>query len=823
MTSGGGRMRAIRIARHLQALALPGAAALGLWTLYPFPPEARSAPPHAWWLLGAAFVLAIFAQVAVPVTGTAVESPGGAVSRGRRVAGVVIFLGGAALWYAATRWLTMAWDANFDRAWLGWLGGAALMSIGLDFAWATWGPEWRPRRPWILFACIVALFVVAAVYRFGNLREFPGPYGITQIEDLQFGNWGKQLLDGDRRRWEFIGHAWLSALGIHFMGPTMAAMRMVYALVSTLTVVAVFLWLRFIVGTRGALFGAALLAFSSWDVVLSRIPFNPNILIVSTVFVLLVGAARRGRPSAYVWMGMLSGYILWEYIAYRPLAIFAVCGGALFSLRDRSVGWLARFLRPLLTVVMIASIATPLFLTRLQEQRWYQYFNGLERARSVEGYYGGDRTWSDVLAQRLERAEKTAALFFFEGDLSPSRNLRGRPLIDPVSAVAMLVGLAFCIAHWRRELFGLYAAAFAATAVGTMIITGDFNVLRISVAIPYLYVFAGCAGAALDSAWGRAWGRGGRLAAAAVMVAAVAFAAYNNTNFLREYWSSDFVHRAQRSNRAFLNSWLGEHVEAGEQVIGVAPGWEDSLTYNDADWLRGAQIPGVLTTDVMTALRRWQNPGPTVFLIFSWKATRDVQRYVEFLVPELKMHFEDDPLDARSELAWGRIASRPANLAQQIDRARCLGIPAVYDVVLRDQPGTVSFRNVVPFIDLSTWPSDFEERYERAGPSSEVRVHYAGRFRVERAGAYQFSLHVHPGAVTLRVDDQTFERTRGAEVTLAAGEHEIDVVGTYPSMGRGIELSLFWQGPDTGGERELMPFYRLSGADPQCEAGGGAP
>jgi hypothetical protein len=195
-----------------------------------------------------------------------------------------------------------------------------------------------------------------------------------------------------------------------------------------------------------------------------------------------------------------------------------------------------------------------------------------------------------------------------------------------------------------------------------------------------------------------------------------------------------------------------------------------------------------------------------------------VQKYVEFLVPELRLQFQDDPLDARSELAWGRVATRPANLSQQIERARCLGIPAVYEVVRRDQSGAVSFRNVVPFIDLSTWPSDFEQRYEGAGPSREVRVRYAGRFRVEQSGTYQFSLHVHPGAVTLRVDDQTFERTHGAKVGLAAGEHEIEVIGTYPAMGRGIELSLFWQGPDTQGEPELMPFYRISSADPQCVA-----
>src|SRR4029077_12352505 len=98
-----------------------------------------------------------------------------------------------------------------------------------------------------------------------------------------------------------------------------------------------FVWLRLAAGTPGALVGTALFVCSSWDIVLSRIPNNHNGLIVATAFALLAGPVRRGRPSAYVWLGFFGGYVLYEYIAYRPLALFAGVAATALSLRDRSV------------------------------------------------------------------------------------------------------------------------------------------------------------------------------------------------------------------------------------------------------------------------------------------------------------------------------------------------------------------------------------------------------------------------------------------------------------------------------------------------------
>jgi hypothetical protein len=801
---------------HVRALAVPLAAGCALYGLYPY--EATPGPDvRSWQLLGVALAIAVIGQMAVPVRGTAVLSGGHPIGRLRRVVGIVVFAGAAVLWGNATHWLYLNWGGNFDSAWLGWLAATVLMSVGLDVAWRRWSPEWIPRRPLRLALMIAALFAVGGVYRFGNLWEFPGPYGITQIEDLQFGNWGAEFLAGNRSRWEFIGHAWLSALGIWLFGASLGAIRMIYALVSNLTVIAVFVWLRFSVGTVGALFGAGLLAVSSWDIVQSRIPFNPNILVVSAAFALVAGPARRGRPSAYVCLGMMCGYILWEYIAYRPLAVFAVFGVLIFSLRDRSVGWLARIFRPTLTVAMIATLVLPLFLNRLHGRVSDQYLNGLNRARAVEGYYDTDRSWQKTLEQRLKRAKQTTALLFYYGDSSPARNFKGRPLVDPISAVAMLIGFGFALSHWRRELFGLFAVAFLLTTAGAMIVTGDFNALRMTVTIPYLYFFAGCAGASLASSWQRAWGRPGVLLAIAVLAAAVAVAAYSNTRFLRDYWQSDFVKRAQRSNRVLLADWLRENAAPGEQVVGGAPRFADTLTGSDAAWLRGPPLKGSLSDDIQTSLREWKEPGPTVLLAFSWKATRGVQRYLEFLIPDLQMTFVEDPLDARGELAFAHLPTVPAGLSQRLEETRCRGARGVYEVV-RHEGDPVRITQMVPYVDDSTWPSSFERTFFEAGPAKEIRMRYSSQIRVIEGGAYRFKAHIYPGKLELEIDDRTADHLTNQAVLLEPGLHRLEAKGVFKAMSKGLELNLFWEGPDTGGQPELMPFYRIAVEDPACLA-----
>ncbi len=799
------------MALHAQALCAAASLALAGAALYEVPTEGMVPEARQWWLLLGALVLALLAFLRQPLDfgpDPPAQRPSG---RLRWVAGLLLALGGAALWIEATRNFYLDWHGAFDRTWISWVVGTVLLGVGLDMVAGRWQAppiSTRVRR----LAMLGLTLAAAGAVRLANVQEFPGPAGITQIEDLQFGNWGAQFLAGHRSRWEFIGHAWVSALAIWFGGAEMASIRTGYAVVGTLTVGAVMLWLRASAGTVAAVIGTAFFVVSSWDAVVSRIGFIPNTLTISLLFALLVGPARRGRPSAFAWMGLLSGYLLWEYIGYRPAAVFALAGGAFLSLRERAVGWPMRVGRPLLMMALICAIGLPLFGNRIKGRVGDEYLNGINRARGQRHYYNESFDWQKVVDLRLKRSLDTTALLYFLGDKSPARNVERRPLVDAASSTAMMLGFAYCLANPLSQLVGLFAGGFVLTAVGVMVVAADFNPLRFSVAMPYLYYFAGLGGFALLRLWGRAWGKLGRILAVAVVALGVSWAAYDNFSFLGEYWSSKKTRKAVHSQLAYLTNWIGRNVRDGEQVIGAAGRSSVTLLGNDAAWLRGRKVPGNVEWDITTALERWDDPGPTLFLLYSGKDTRDTAKLVEHLLPDLEMTVLDHELG--SDLAFARVDDRPAAVDSALERMRCRGVRVTYEFVGKGGAVLKTIERVEPLVGLSTWPSEIVRTFHRGVRPDRLRMTYRAKFRIDNAGEYRFEPNYYHGKLALRIDGQTVKA--GGKRFLEAGTHELEGVADMVGLPGGTITRLLWSGPDSGNRAELMPFYRITDPLPSC-------
>ena len=796
---------------QLRALCMIGALAAAAVALAEVPPRGMNPRSDQWWWLLASLVLAALAQVALRLPHSAAAPPPLPPTRARWRTGIVLAVVGAVMWVWATRVFYVDWNGGFDRAWTGWLLGTALLAVGLDLASGRWMPASSPtpRSRWWLAAALVVTGLIAAWVRLGAIAEFPGPAGITQIEDLQFGNWGARFLEGDRRRWEFIGHTWISALSIAIGGAKLESMRIGYAIVGTLTVVAVFVWLHRAAGIVAAVVGAAYMTVSSWDAVVSRIGFNPDVLTIAVLFALLVGPSRRGRPSAFAIMGLLSGYLLWEYIAYRPAAVMAVAGGAWLSLRDRSAGWGMRTGRPALQIALIIMMSVPLFGTRLDGQVWNEYFNGLNRARAQKHYYNEAYDWQKVWQLRKERVLNTIGLLYFQGDGSPARNLGRRPLVDPVSATLMLVGFAGCAANPSVALFGLFAAGFVATVIGSMIVTADFNALRLSVAIPYLYFFVGVAGLGILTLWQRAWGRLGRWLAVVVLATGLVWSARENTTFLAEYWTAPAVRKAVRNNLAYLSNWMRENARADEQVVGVAGRSYNVLAGNDAAWLRGRSIPGVVEWDIMTALEGWQRDQPTMLLIFAGRDTRDTRRFLQTVVPGTRFTHVPDEEKLGADLEYARLPGRPANLDGALAELRCRGVEVEY-VFRGEARGEVlkRVRRIEPLVGLSTWPSEVVAAFYRGHWPRRLEVRYEAEIEIERGGQYMFEADFYGAAPLIEIDERHLRKAN--RVRLDAGRHRLRVVADFAPLPEGLVARLLWSGPDSGDRKELIPFYAIS-------------
>ena len=808
---------------HLRAGGAVLAAACAARGLYEFQVTGRE--DYGWWLLAAALVVGAVAQAGLRFDAPAPAPPPGPAGPWRRGIGIVIALGGAALWETATARIYYSWTTGFDFAWMGWTGAVILIGIGLDLAWGRWPRSadsgWRIG---VLMAMAVVL-AVAAVYRLGNIADFPGEAAVTQIEDLQVGNFGWAYLNGYRLRWEYLSSTWLAALGIWLGGPSQFAMRVPFAVVSALKVLPLFVWLRRSVGTVGALTGTALLACSFWDVVLSRIPNNHNTLIVSIVFALLAGPVRRGRPSAYALLGFFGGYVLHEYIAYRPLAVFAVAGAVLWSLLDRTAGWPARLVRPLITAALLGSMVMPLFLTRIPGPLRIEYFDGWNRARSITGYYNPTDTWQQSLQRRLDRAYSAAELFVVRGDRSPVRNVASQPpLIDPVTCALLVLGLAGAAANLLRPVFGLTVLGFLVTVSGTLVFTGNFDVARVGGAVPYVYALAGFGAAGLWAVWGNAWGRAGKAAAALLLAVTVAGAGVWSTRHLFELWTSPVIRAAHRNNLAYLTVWLRDHVHPGERVLGIAPGYENVLEGHDGAWLRGGTVSGFVTIDIETALRQWEHEaGPTLLFVFAGESTPGVTQFLTWLLPELEFQLDPDPLHMQADVASVRLPGPPPDLAERLAEWHCRGARAAFSLV-GASPGDVMFeiKTTVPFISKSTWPALLiQTLYRLTTHPSRIHMVYTAPFRVTTPGDYLFALATYVGNGTLTIDGQPRDGAGHIAVPLDANLHTMELVADFAPMAFEPNIALFWSGPDTGNRQELMPLYRLTPVDPSCAASAG--
>lgn len=780
-----------------------------------------------WYWLAAALLLAITCTLGLNITRPVVAVPRG--WRWWRVAvGSLLALAAAATFAHATYALYLNWVANFDQTWLTWVGATAVMAVGLDLASGPWT---RVERTviWRYALIMIVLVLVTALYRLGNIAEFPGEGTATQVEDLQTGQWGYWYWQGlGRLRWEYLSHQWLAAVGIWGGGPSMTAMRIPFAAVSALKTAPLFIWLLLSVGPVGAIVGTALFACSAWDTVLSRTANNQNTIIVATAFALLAGPARRGRPSAYVCFGLLGGYLWHEYVAYRPAIGLMLIGAWWLSIRDRGAPWLARLGRPLVPAIMIVAMALPLFLGRLSDGRvWDEYFNGWNRARAIQPYYNEGDSWRVAVDKRIDRSFDALSLFFFSGDNHPARRVN-QPLVDPITGTLLVLGVGCAIAHWTQPVLGLTAAGLLITIVGTLVMTGNFDIGRVGGAVPYVFACVGFGAAGLDAIV-RGRSRSLRLVLWAVLALAVAWAGYLNTRALFRYWSSPSVHRALRHNLAYLSTWLGQNIRPDEQVIALAPGLNHVLQENDAAWLRGRDMNGIAAWDLETALRYWtDHRGKAALVLFAGTGTPTVQRYVESLFPGVQMQFVPDPLKLEGDVAFAHLDDTPPQLANVLSTMRCRGLASRFTFVGHDGTEAFTLTSGAPFVDAPAIPSEVRTKLFQANPPPlRVTARFSGRMAIAKAGEYRFTTQVYPGSGLLTIDKKSYGGGADRGIPLTAGEHEIELQVTFDPDPLTMVARLYWQGPDSGGEREIVPFYRITVPDPACVAaaapGGGSP
>jgi 4-amino-4-deoxy-L-arabinose transferase-like glycosyltransferase len=306
-------------------------------------------------------------------------------------------------------------------------------------------------------------------------------------------------------------YANIMALGFLAFGPSDWSVRAPGALFGLLTCWGVFLLGQSLRMPRAGLWGAGLLAVSSWHVILSRSGFRAVLLpcLLAFSLALLAAGLRHGGAGRLLAGGALFGlgWHVYPAVRFAPLILPA---WLLFVWRRHPDRRTALRRGTAIFLLAAAVVAAPMAIDYLRHP---EHFTFPHRVVSVFSPRLAEGQWPSILADNVV---KTILMFHVRGDDNARHHLPGAPLLDPIAGLLLLAGAVVLIrppggAGRGREgeepggagaeapalLFGWVVAMLLPNLLS---VEGVPHGLRASGAIPALFLVAG-AGLAVAEAW----------------------------------------------------------------------------------------------------------------------------------------------------------------------------------------------------------------------------------------------------------------------------------------------------------------------------------
>jgi len=408
---------------------------------------------------------------------------------------------------------------EFDRA-------MALFGLGLAFltlsALETWpslqGTKTWPARlangvraHWVEMSLVSFLFLLAVfmrVYRYGVL---PPANGIG-FEEYQTGGVAHQIIHYGYRPYEFPLTGFLPAAAFALLGENTFALRLPFLILSIATFIPFYLLTRELFQRGIAIFVTALFAVSRWHSLVSRFAdelFLP-IFFETLLLYLLVKGSKTGKPIYFVGLGALTAYMAYAYSAYRivpflVLAYFALRCSLAFGKRCVSrrphrlheLGQMGRraALPLLMFAVAFVAIISPLALITMRgETLFTEALLRHDVAHEVPEPASLSAWLADSGGKVLRVMEALVT-----GDVgAPALNVPGTPLLEPVSAILFLTGVAYALLTFWRPYRALIAGWIVVSVVIGVVLPRNFYMGRFSALIPLIYLVIGFP---LDDVW----------------------------------------------------------------------------------------------------------------------------------------------------------------------------------------------------------------------------------------------------------------------------------------------------------------------------------
>lgn len=470
-----------------------------------------------------------------------------------------------------------AWDSTrpehpqpYTFALAMWLLGIGLFA-GAFFPWSDLAPKrWSGRiiafRPLLSeIAGVVAIILLALVLRSVDVEHIPlnvagdeGEMGLIArvfLAGLTINPFGTSWFFGHQSMW-FM----LQSLSLRVFGDSVFGLRMFSVGIGTLTVLTTYLLVRQQFGRGLATVTALLLAVYSFHIHFSRVALSSiaDPLWTTLVFLLLTRGLATRRTGYFVAAGIALGYSQYFYLGIRLLLLILAVWLVYLFLHDRRA-----ILSQLgnLAAMAAASVLTALPLIAYYVDNpnlFFEHYNTMGIFPS--GWVGRtmQETGQSALAIVLDRTRRS---FLFYNAIPDNSGFyaSGTPLLEAISAVLFVLGLAYALYRFRDRGYFLFLAWFVLAVFfgGVMVIDENGSERLVTASVPAVF-FVALGLAKVAEIGARLSGSRARLGPAVLALGILAIALVNIRFYFVDYtprrtYAGDGAWRLTEMARLFLD------------------------------------------------------------------------------------------------------------------------------------------------------------------------------------------------------------------------------------------------------------------------------
>src|SRR3989338_2442940 len=296
-------------------------------------------------------------------------------------------------------------------------------------------------------ALLCAIMALGAFLRFYQITEIPpGLYpdeamnGNNALEALATGDFKVFYPENNGREGLFIN---MQAISVAAFGNTPWALRIVSALIGTLTILGIYLVARELFRSNPVgLLAAFFLAASYWHLNFSRIGFRAIMLPMFATFGIyfLLKGLRTCKALNMIIAGTLTGLGVHTYIAFRFM-VFVFAVPIVYTLWQRMRVKRSDVLSKTIALFTLFGITFYIIAALVALAPLGFYF--FQHPEAFASRAGDVSVFSSAAPAKelLISAGKTVGMFFWNGDCNWRHNFICRPELNPLVAVFFVIGI----------------------------------------------------------------------------------------------------------------------------------------------------------------------------------------------------------------------------------------------------------------------------------------------------------------------------------------------------------------------------------------------